>query len=161
MNRYWPKWFEASVYKVFKDACAANGVVFFAEGMDRSGLKNVPKYIELRVDGPYTDELSRNFWQVDLEVNIVVTTVPDHNDIYAHASLIGLAQSMFPDPLKVYKYGLDTTGVDDGSLLGCMNVAPIVSGDRPYRVSRFGQIAPDTRLIQSTVEVHYRGEFDG
>jgi len=160
MNQHWPRWFEASVIKVFKDACAANATPLYVEGTDRSHLRDIPKYLEVRVDGPFAVEISRRYWQVDMEVNVVITTVPDAIDQYAHASLIGLAQSMFPDPLKIYKYG-KTAGVDDGTQLGCMTISPIVSGDRPYRISRFGQVAPDTRIIQSTVEVHYRGEFDG
>lgn len=161
MNENWPRWFEASVHKAFKDACRTRNIIMFVEGMNRSILRDKPAYIEVRVDGPYAEELSKNFWQVDMEVNVVISTVPSQNDIYAHTTLIGIIQAMCPNPLRIYRYGSNMVEVDDGTRLGCMSVSPIVSGDRPYRISRFGQITPDARLLQSTVEVHYRGEFDG
>lgn len=158
MNPNWVRWIQASFLKHFKDA--STGIVtMFVEGMDRSALAEQRSWIEVRVDGPVGHAYSRTYYELDVECNVVISTMRDTKKLYSHDQLIGNVSSWFPHTMSVFKYGTDPI-IDDGTLVSCMRLRPILDGDREIRISKFGQVDPNVAMFQSTVEGHYRGEFD-
>ena len=152
-NRHWPRWVKASFSKKFADFFVAGSKTLFCEGDDRDTSKNT-NFCEFRMDGPRLREVSRNYWEFFVPVNILVQTSMDDKNVYSHEDLIGFAVSGFAKTIEVFKLG---NGQDDSptTVLLCMEL----QGDKsdPLRINRFGQVDTATRLLQSTVEGHYKG----
>jgi len=151
---YWPRWIAASINKHFD---ARKGTLpLFIEGMHRA-TRTEKDFLELRHDGPYLTELSKGVWRVYTEVNILIQSAMDDENIYRVYVDVGRAVQACT-AIPIYKYG---SGVmDDGTLLGCLKVVADSRGKERIQVNHFGQIGKDTRLIQATVEVHYEGKFN-
>lgn len=148
-NADWGRWCVAALLKSFK--AAAGTTPFFVEGMVRQ-TEPLGNYFEFRVDGPYVREHANDHWQLYFEVNILVVTQMDlHSSIYDHEALKGLATTMFLDNIEVRKIG--DKPVDDGSHVSFLRRRS--RGQERIQVSEFGQIRPDVRIRQATVEGHY------
>lgn len=150
MDRNIPRWIKSSVVKWFSDQLS-NDVYFHLEGCDRR-TDDRRQYVEFRLDGPYSRELSNNYWEFDIEINILVVTVRNQTDIYEHDRSIGLVCSAFVPGIPVWKYG-DTSDDDPTVQVGCLRVIP---KNELIRVTNFGQVRNDSRLLQSTVEASYK-----
>ena len=150
MNRNWSRWIKASTAKHFYDR--RYGLHFYVEGEDRRTTEH-RTYLEFRLDGPYSRELSHNFWQLDIEINILVVTIMDKTDLYEHEKNVGIVCEAFTSGIPVWKYG-DGPDDDPVSQLGCL----MLHSDRKEKivVSNFGLIKDDSKMMQSTVEAHYK-----
>ncbi len=151
MNRHWMRWVRASILKHFETN--RQGVHLFIEGGDRdtSGNQN---FAELRVDGPFLRENSKNCWDLTVEINVLIQGVLDKDDLYKIEEPIGIMCAAFHRNITVYKYGEGNE--DDQSILGCLQILVNDSEGDGIMVSRFGQIEADTNIEQATVEAHYR-----
>jgi hypothetical protein len=148
------RWIFASIAKHFDDR--RKDIILYIEGQERN-TSNLQQYFELRIDGPYIVELSKNYYRVDLEVNVLCTAKTDPKDNYLIQRLTGIICSAFTRTINVYKFGIGLE--DDQSLVICLQMR--TDHKELLQVSNFGQVEPDARLHQSTVEGHYRGHFDG
>lgn len=144
-----PRWVAASINKHFSDR--KRGYFCYIEGQDRVDLRQ--DRFEVRYDGPYIQETSKNYFQVNVEINVLVTTIKDQIDGYKDKKMVGVAAAAFTNEIPVYKFG-DTVGVDDSSLVGCLVLK--TSGREQIIISNFGLIQPSANIIQSTVEGHYQ-----
>jgi hypothetical protein len=155
MNKNWPRWVKASFSKHFADIFTAGTKTLYCEGDDRDTAKN-KNFAEFRMDGPRLREVSKNYWEFFVPVNILVTTSMDDQNVYTHEDLVGFVGSGFTRTIQVFKLG---NGPDDSpsTVLLCMEL----QGDKqnPLRINRFGQVDTTTRLLQSTVEGHYLGHL--
>ena len=148
------KWIFASVGKHFEDR--KQNLFLNIEGQHRT--TNTQKdWAELRIDGPYLTEISRNLWHFDIEVNTLVLSTIDDRDAYRYLKNVGIMLKAFTRTIDVFRYGTDIE--DDGSYVGCLVLK------QEYRdklvVSHFGLTAPDTKIRQSQIEGHYRMEYNG
>jgi hypothetical protein len=150
MNPNWPRWIKASCAKHFQDRL--NPLHLFIEGSNRD-TAGKRTYAEFRLDGPYSSEISKNYWQLDIDINILVVTIRDDHDNYEHERNVGIVASAFTRGIVIWKYG-NSPGDDPLEKLGCLQMNP----DRKdlIEIGNFGQVANDARMIQSTVESHYR-----
>lgn len=127
----------------------------YVEGQDRA-TSELAEYIELRVDGPYIKEQSKNLYRVDLECNVLCCAKRDEVDNHKIHRITGKVASIFTSNIPVFKFG---NGPDDNSstLVGCL----VRRDDKKEGIitSHFGQIDPDVNLMQATVEAHYRMEY--
>lgn len=156
-NQNWNKWIVASVIKHFKAKLDAASVTNFIEGTSSRELDN-SEYVEIRVDGPYADERSKNDFILRLEVNLLVQTVIDPTiNIYRHAELQGICMSAMTI-IPVYKLGPEVG--DDLSQIGCLELNTDEPRDH-ITAHNFGQIETDIKLQQATVEGHYKIELEG
>lgn len=152
MNKHWARWIHASLFTYFDTYSKANGITIHFEAQDRNtaGKKD---WIEARWDGPRAVELSRKNWRLDIEVNVLVSSVIGRDDTHKHKKQVGLVQAAYIRAIPIYKYG-DNTEIDTQELLGCLQLR---SDDQEAIVtSYFGKIETDVVLEQSTVEAHYR-----
>lgn len=149
----WPRWIVASVAQHF-DA-GRQGLPMFMEGEDHE--ENVADYIELRIDGPYILELSRQYFQLDIEINVFVISSKNAEDLYKIYRDCGTVAACFSGAISVFKLG---DGIDDDqSLLGCLIRSNSHDQREAVRVSHFGQVSAVTPIMRSSVEGHYHMEL--
>jgi len=145
-NENWPRWVFASISQYFYDN--RQGIEFLVEGQvhNKTEFKDT---MELRIDGPYATEISKDYWKLYSEVNVLLTSKMDL-DLYRIHRNTGIVAAIFT-PLQIFKYG--TGPGDDQSLLGCMTL--LQEYRNTIQISHFGQIEPNVELLQATVEGHY------
>lgn len=150
VSEHWPRWVMASAAKHFDDR--KQSLFMYVEGFDRT-TEQESDYIEFRLDGPYINELSQNYYRLDTEINILIVSMVNDQDIYRIHRHCGLVSRIFFDPIMVYKYGAGAD--DDGSLLGCMQLVQSLDQREFVRVTHFGKIDPAKPILQSSVEGHF------
>lgn len=165
-NRNWSRWIFASISKHFQDKIDATfnsnpgGVVpkLYIEGDERI-TADLEQYFELRMDGPSFKELDKDFWIIDIEINILVTAKKNSTDFSTHLiyDLAGMIVSAFKNGIKVYKYG--DRDEDDQSFLECLQLHPQNAQDA-ILVTYLGDLGPDVTVTQAAVEAFYRMHLD-
>ena len=128
----------------------------FVEGAHRE-TESLTEFIEFRMDGPYFTETSKDYWHVYFEINIMLQTLLSETDLHAIHRLAGEVSAAFTE-IPIYKYG---EGVDDDdSFIACAKLKQDKRKRERIQVNHFGQIEPETKLIQATVEGHYELYLD-
>lgn len=157
MNENWIRWIKASFATHFQTTLEPRLKVYF-EGNDHVNAQGeyvttLPKWVEFRLDGPYWKELSHNYYQLKVEINILLSVRPANlqKDFYESERCQGIINAAFVRNLSMIRLGDGTD--DDNQTFGCMSL--ITEGREPVVTSNFGLLAPDVELIQSTVEGHY------
>jgi len=148
----WDRWCKISFLKHFEDGKGDTSV--YAEGFTRD-TDHTMDYLELRVDGPDTQELSKGKWRLYFEVNVLCVAKMTE-DAYRINRLTGRVSKLFTDCIHVRKHGIDA--VDDETVIGCLRLVPLLR--ERVRTTHFGRIRPDTEIIQASVEGHYEIFFD-
>ena len=146
MNENWPRWLFASITKFFDTNKSTLSMYF--EGLERNSFQDLPNFVEVRIDGPYFTEVSKGNWKTYVEVNALVQSHISETDFHKIHKDVGKVVTIFDNSIPLYKYG------DDSSLFGCLDL--LQSRSERIQVSHFGQIDPDKRLMQATVEGHYQ-----
>ncbi len=149
-NANWPRWIYASTTKHFQAIADAYPISMYIEGVERD-TRNESKWLEFRMDGPQTTELSKNYFRLDIEINILWSVHLDSIDFHDQQRIFGMLVEAMTD-ICIHKYG---EGVgDDDSLLGTLILQQDLNN--PIRGNNFGQVRPDTQLVQGSVEGTYR-----
>lgn len=155
IDKNWARWIFASLSVHFENGRGT--VPMYVEGQDRN-TASLNEYIELRIDGPYYKELSKTYYQLDLECNVLCCAKRDNIDNHKIHRITGLISSLFKTDISVFKYG---DGPDDNPTIfvGCL----IRRDEKREEIvtSHFGQIDPDIPVLQATVEAHYRMHLHG
>ncbi len=142
----WPRWIFASASKHFQDAAGAYPIHMFIEGVDRLTHEET-KWIEFRMTGPQTTQLNKNYFRLDVEINILWSVDIDATDFHEPYRVSGMLVAAMSD-ICIYKY-------DDGdALLGTLQLTQ--DKNNSVRANNFGQIRSDTKIVQGTVEGLYR-----
>jgi len=144
-----PRWIFASVSKHFDtNVRVAKSLSMYIEGQHRE-TRNTEDFFELRLDGPVLTELSRNYWRIYFEVNVLIQAAMNESDFHKIHRYAGYVASAFT-MISVYKYG------DDDSLFACI---PLLQDDRDrqrIQIFHLGQINKDIKVQQAVVEGHYQ-----
>lgn len=147
INPNWSRWIFASLIDHFSSM--KQNTNFFVEGEDRD--PKISDFAELRLDGPYFNELNVDFWTIDINVAIIIQTVRNDEDIFKLQRFIGIYVQPFTTDIPIYKYGEGSD--DDQSLLGCLKLA--TNPGEKIRVDVFNQIKAATPVGQASIEAHY------
>jgi len=139
--RHWSHWIFASVSHHFGTFIETAGYTFFIEGTDRDYGEQT--YIEFRMNGPNLTRLNRNYYKLDVNINLMWSHNQDHNDLYVPARIRGLLIRAMRD-ICIYRYG------DDQTLLGILKLKH--NKQNATNVNNFAQVRPDVKLLQGTVE---------
>lgn len=115
-------------------------------------LSGEKTYAEFRLDGPYTRKVSGSEKWYDIEINVLSTTHVEVSKTDDIEDINGIWLAAFEDAIPVYKFG-NRPG-DDKSFIGCLVLQQ--QAGKAVHLNRFGQSNPDTRMIQTSVEGHYR-----
>lgn len=154
LNQNLIRWIIASISKHFDDR--RQGMTLFIEGQIRD-TRTLKDFIELRIDGPYLTELSKGFWNVYIEINVLVQSAQDQTNYHRIYNSVGVVVAAFEQAISIFKYG--SGAGDDGSLVGCMKLLGDKEARERIQVSHFGQVEPDIGIFQSTVEAHYETQI--
>lgn len=148
-NLNWPRWVFASVSKHFYDR--RQGLIMFIEGQHRN-TRNDKDFIELRMDGPQYTEISKDYWRIYGEVNILVTSAMDnvnYHRIHENVGIVATAFTMIP----LFKYGAGAQ--DDQTQWACWNLLQDTGKRQRVDIFHFGQVDVKSEVIQASVEGHY------
>ena len=151
MDKNWPRWIFASITKHFSDVIS---LPLFVEGMDRQ-TKDLKHFAEIRIDGPETNELSADYWRLYVEINVLIQTIMDDENLHRHWDNIGDVNMAFWNCISVYKHADKDGQNGDGSKLGCFKLVTDRYDRENIDTSNFGQIDKSVKLQQATVEAHY------
>lgn len=154
-NSNWARWFHASIAKYLKDAADDVSLPILIEGIDdRSDtFMESTDRVEVRVNGPYSQELSKGYYRIYVDVNCLFTSRMDGDEknTYELDRFLGVFHGAMDGPIPIYRFG---TGPDDDSeLLGCLTSRPGKSDS--IRVIHFGQIDATDRLREGMVDARY------
>jgi hypothetical protein len=150
MNSNWPRWIYASVTQHF---AVSTSYKTFVEGEPRMTWAE-KDFIEIRMDGPYFTMLDSSTWEAMIEVNILLQSVIDLENLHKIHTMAGIVASAFSTGLQIFKYG--SGPLDDQSLLACAELLQDKRNKQILAISHFGQIAPDKPLQQASVEGHFK-----
>jgi hypothetical protein len=89
----------------------------FVEGYERD-TESLHDYLELRVDGPYIKEYTKDCWRLYFEVNVLIT-VQQSGNVYRIDELIARVCELLIDAISVSTF--DSNGDVDGHL-GCLQI---------------------------------------
>ena len=151
----WPRWIRTSINLHFANNKPIN-LKMIVEGQPRD-TNNENDLFELRLDGPDSNEVSKGYWLLRMELNTLVQSIIDNKNIYRHDVIIGQIAAIFTSSILVRRCGDEPQ--DDDSILGCLRLSQ-VPGREVLEISRFGQLEPNLALEQSTIEGHYVMELD-
>ena len=151
----WPRWVQASVADHFKTVCNARGYPSLVEGIDERETDFIESSdrIEIRVNGPFTEEKSKGYWHFEVFVNLLISSHMGGSlpNAYLGTEMAGYMAQAASDPIPVFKYG---NGVDDDqSQIGCLAIGRGKSDS--VKVIHFGEINKEDRLRQFAVDVNY------
>jgi hypothetical protein len=134
------------------------GIQVFLEGQIRQ-TSDWDDFIEVRMDGPYWREETKNTFTLRVEVNILtqVAILPEKN-LYTAPTIDGIVAE-YLTTIPVYKLG-DEAG-DDGTQIGCLDLVRNPASRDWSKRNEFGQVETKTPLRQTTTEAHYEIELKG
>ena len=149
------RWTMSSIAVYFKTVADNLSITYFVEGVDERESDTMRvEHVELRVNGPYVRELSRNYWRVHIDVNILLIdymTMSTEN-AYDINQWGGEFLAAMTGTIPIYRLGAGV--IDDDSLVGCLTQRTGIS--EPARLIHFGQISKEDRIRQAAVD----GQFE-
>jgi len=147
----WDRWIAASINKHFSTEAATYSLEMFVEGEERR-TNDDRSYIELRHDGVWWREVSKDWWKGKIDINVLCVAVME-SDLYKINRMVGQVTAILAQCIPVYKYGPDAG--DDDTQFGELQLLTSEGRDG-HRIHKYGQIEPDVKLIQASVECSYR-----
>ena len=158
-NPNWARWVFASVATFLRQVAQSQQLPVLVEGLDdrTTEFMEATDRCEIRVTGPFTKELSHNYFQIEVVVNVLfLSRYEEQKNQYAIIQKMGVFHEAMDGAIAVYKYG-NQPGDDEHTLVGCLS--PVQGRSDAIRVMHFGQITPTDRIKQSMVDARYRMEI--
>ena len=74
-NPHWPRWIFASAADYFKQAADGIELPILIEGIEEREAEKMRAndHVEFRINGPAVTELSRGYFRLDVDVNLLLT----------------------------------------------------------------------------------------
>ena len=138
MRKHWNRWIYNSISTYFSVFADANSLYLYIAGRSDEKDKH-DEFIELRISHVITSEISKNYYKINVNIDVLYSTHLIPEDGYRAQKIAGLIEYAITD-ICVYKYGNGSD--DDDTLLGTLQLQDSVESNY------FGQIRPDTRLLQ-------------
>ena len=111
MNPNWPRWIAASLAVYYKAVADSLSINLLVEGIDeRESEKMEADRAELRINGPFTRQLSKGYFQLNVDSNILLTDLMggESDNPYNLMNWAGAFQQAAEKAIPVYRYGPDT-----------------------------------------------------
>ena len=158
-NPNWARWVFASVATFLRQVAQSQQLPVLIEGLDdrTTQFMEATDRCEVRITGPFTKELSRNYFHIEVVVNVLfLSRYEEQKNQYAIIQKMGVFHEAMDGAIAVYKHG-NQPGDDEHALVGCLS--PVQGRSDAIRVMHFGQITPTDRIKQSMVDARYRMEI--
>jgi hypothetical protein len=161
-NPNWARWIFASVADHLKQVATNVDLPILVEHFDErtETFERASPKAEIRITGPFTSELSANYFRIWVDANVLLTDRYDGSrknpfDILKYA---GLFHEAMDSPIPVWNYGSEpgdyVAGQPDTQVfLGCL--VPRSGNSDSVRVINFGQIHATDKLKQTAVDARY------
>lgn len=162
MNPNWDRWMFASVAYALKEVAEDADLAVLVEHLDErtDAFMQAPDRVEIRITGPFTQEISKGYYRVWLDANVLLTSRYDGAakngyDILRYA---GLFQARMSSPIAIWNYGSEDGDFVDGDEgtqinLGCF--LPRSGKNDSIRAFNFGQTDKTDKLKQTAVDARY------
>ena len=154
-DKNWTRWIFASLATYLKQVAKDNDIEALVEGVDdrTDAIMHASEHVEIAVTGPFSREMSRNYYELRVGVRILIQARMDNppKNRYSPQRIAGIYHEAMDAVIAVYRYGTDSE--DNQSLLGCLS--PARGRNDALRVFHFGQMTPTDRLRQSMVDCWY------
>jgi hypothetical protein len=158
----WARWVFASVVSAMKEVAGELNLPALVEHLDErtEAFMRAGDRAEIRVTGPFLRELSKDYYRLSVDVNILLTGRFDGEDKNAYdiVRYAGAFQDAMDAPIAVWNYGNQPGDYSDGDpatqvFLGCL--LPRSGRNDSVKVMHFGQIDPVDKIRQSEVDARY------
>lgn len=151
MDPNWPRWVFASVADFLKSVATANSLPSLVDGSeDRSdAFANASDRVEIRITGPYTQQLSSNYYLLTVDANVLLQCRYETKNGYQRQTLMGPFYEAMAGPIPVYKFGPEAG--DDKSQIGCLKLP---RGGQ-VKLHHFGQLTHPERISESICDARY------
>lgn len=159
-NPKWARWIHASIATYLKSVASLNSIPSLVDGIEQrtAAFSEAPDKVEFRVNGPFTRELSENYYEAKVGINVLVSSTigGPKKDAFRLDDILGLFHEALDEPIPVFDYSLTIS--DPGYQLGCLK---LVQDKLGLRVLHFGQIDPNDLVRQGMVSGNYYIELRG
>ena len=152
-NPNWPRWILVSAAKYCKAVATALPLKIHIEGIDMRDADLMQQdRAEFRVNGPWARERSKNLYELQVGINILLTfTMTGNKNMLDPDRWAGAFQSALGELIEVYRYGNGPE--DDQTLLGCL--VPRSNKGDSVKVWHFGQIGRTEEIRQIAVDAMF------
>jgi hypothetical protein len=157
----WSRWMTASVANAMTTVAQSIPIPSVMDGIDDSNktFAEAPASATIHTSGPHIQELSRDFFRVYLDVNVLVKTeMGDTTNRLNHDTICGIFQSALDTPIGVYQFGSEPDD-DPSATIGCL--LSRTGSSESVRIVQFGQPSVTDRVRQSVVQAHLYMYLDG
>jgi hypothetical protein len=145
------RWIVASIAVYFQPVADSLSLLYFVEGIDERDSDTMrTEHVEVRVNGPNVREVSKNYWRVHIDINILLIDYMkmSSENAYDINQWGGKFLAAMTDPIPIYRFG--SGGDDDDSLIGCLTQRKGFA--EPAKLIHFGQISKEDRIRQAMVD---------
>lgn len=156
----WARWIFASVAYALKTVATERSLPVLVEHLDErtEAFMQASDRAEIRITGPYSREMSQNYWQVFVDINVLLTSRYDGVDGYRILKHAGAFQEALNTVISVWNYGSELGDYVEGDpttqvFIGCL--VPRPGRNSLVRVLNFGQISPVDKIKQTEVDARY------
>lgn len=167
INKHWARWIFAGMSEHFNEKIFTdNNLFLFIEGMDRDSAgqtsadggkvistADLASFAEFRMDGPNIQKQGPNDFEINVAINILAKATLSSSDLHLIHRDVGIIEAAFSDVVEIFKCG-NGPDDDDDEPIGCLSL--LTDATERIRTNHFGQIREDLKVLQATVEGHYR-----
>ena len=124
VNPNWARWAFASVATFLKQLAEDAGIPALVEGLDErtTAYMESPQRVEIRMSGPFTKELSKDYYELGVDINLLFTSRYEINaNQYDIIKIVGKFHEALDGPIPMLRLGNEPG--DDRSLVGCLLTA--------------------------------------
>lgn len=118
INPDWDRWIRASVNTYLSDNLT--DLKIFPDGSPDTDKSGKQDWIELRMDGPHYVGMPNNEWRLTIEINVLVCSLINEQNIYRHRGIAGRIAKLLHSPITIYKMPEDSA-----YSLGCLKMDAI------------------------------------
>ena len=158
-NPNWARWIFHSVADYLKEVATDADLPVLIEHFDErsAAFEHATDKAEIRITGPFDQELSKGYHRIYVDVNVLLTSRYDGAKKNA-ATIIkyaGYFHEAMSEPIPVWNFGGEPgdyveADPDTHLFLGCLNPRP--GRNESVRVMHFGQIDKINKIKQSEVD---------
>ena len=158
----WARWIFHSVADHMKQVATDADLPVLVEHFDErtAAFEQASDHAEIRITGPFDQELSKGYHRIYVDVNVLLTSRYDGAKKNAATILkyAGLFHEAMSEPIPIWNYGGepgDYIATDKASQvhLGCLLPRP--GNNNSIRVLHFGQLDKVDKLKQTAVDGRY------
>jgi hypothetical protein len=158
----WARWIFASVADNLKAVATDAHLPVLVEHLDErtKSFMEATDRAEIRITGPFTQELSKGCFRILVDANVLLTSRYDGQtkNQYQLLEYAGLFHEAMDSPIPVWNFGRKLTDYQGGDpstqiFLGCLTPRP--GRNESVRVINFGQIDKIDKIKQTAVDASY------